>query len=134
LNRLLKSIALVTCMALLVSLTCPPRLVAHGGLPYGAAMNSTDTIDFLVRKDQLGTTKLRTYPLATLADGQVRVGIDRFALTSNNITYAAMGDAMQYWRFFPVSADEADRCGLGSHTRVGLWHGAGFQLFRHRRG
>ncbi len=30
------------------------------------------------------------------------MAIDRFALTSNNITYAAMGDAMQYWEFFPV--------------------------------
>ena len=117
-NRLLKSIALVTCMALLVSLTCPPRLVAHGGLPYGAAMNSTDTIDFLVRKDQLGTTKLRTRPLAPLADGQVRVRIDRFALISNNITYAAMGEAMQYWRFFPVSGDEADDTDWG---QIPVW-------------
>lgn len=68
-------------------------------------MNSNDTIDFLVRKDQLGSTTLQARPAAPLADGQVRVRIDRFALTSNNITYAAMGDAMQYWRFFPVSAD-----------------------------
>jgi hypothetical protein len=81
-------------------------------------MNSTDTIDFLVRKDQLGTTSLRTHPMAPLADGQVRVRIDRFALTSNNITYAAMGDAMQYWRFFPVPADAADGAGWG---RIPVW-------------
>jgi hypothetical protein len=58
--------------------------------------------DFLVRKDQLGTTTLHTRALGPLPQGQVRVAIDRFALTSNNITYAAMGDAMQYWQFFPV--------------------------------
>ena len=63
------------------------------------------TSEFLVRKDQLGTTTVRSVPDAALADGKVRVGIERFALTSNNITYAAMGDAMQYWQFFPVEAD-----------------------------
>ena len=67
-------------------------------------MNTSDTTEFLVRKDQLGTTTVRTTPTPALADGQVRVGIARFALTSNNITYAAMGDAMQYWQFFPVDA------------------------------
>ena len=67
-------------------------------------MNISVTTEFLVRKDQLGTTKVRTAPTESLADGQVRVGIARFALTSNNITYAAMGDAMQYWQFFPVDA------------------------------
>ena len=37
-----------------------------------------------------------------LADGEVRLRIDSFALTSNNITYAAFGDAMKYWEFFPT--------------------------------
>ena len=32
--------------------------------------------------------------------------VDRFALTANNITYAAFGDAMSYWDFFP--SGEAD--------------------------
>src|SRR4051812_16965998 len=36
-----------------------------------------------------------------LADGDARLRVDAFALTSNNITYAAFGDAMQYWNFFP---------------------------------
>jgi hypothetical protein len=58
--------------------------------------------EFLVRKDRIGTTTLHTRAVGPLATGQVRVGIDRFALTSNNITYAAMGGAMQYWQFFPV--------------------------------
>ena len=75
-------------------------------------MNTTATT-LLVRKDHLQTTTLQSTPLSTLADGQVRVGIDRFALTSNNITYAAMGDAMQYWHFFPV-APGADGVQWGS--------------------
>ena len=37
-----------------------------------------------------------------LAEGQARLEIEQFALTANNITYAAFGEAMQYWRFFPA--------------------------------
>jgi hypothetical protein len=37
-----------------------------------------------------------------LADGEARLSIERFALTANNITYAAFGDAMKYWQFFPA--------------------------------
>ena len=64
---------------------------------------STTTLQ--VRKDRLPATRLRTEPDVALADGQVRVRIASFALTSNNITYAAFGDAMSYWQFFPVAPD-----------------------------
>lgn len=60
---------------------------------------------FLVRKDQLSRTELRDRPDIALADGQVRVAVDRFALTSNNITYAAFGDAMNYWAFYPTGQE-----------------------------
>ena len=60
------------------------------------------TTTLLVRQDQLGTTRIDTREPAPLADGQVRVRVDSFALTSNNITYAAFGDAMNYWQFFPT--------------------------------
>jgi len=76
----------------------------------------TTTTDLLVRKAQLGTTRLYTAPATHLADGQVRVGIARFALTSNNITYAAMGEAMQYWRFFPVAGPDGSDWG-----RIPVW-------------
>ena len=59
------------------------------------------TQQFLVRKDKLTQTELRTLPDAPVAEGQVRCRVDRFALTSNNITYAAFGDAMNYWGFYP---------------------------------
>jgi hypothetical protein len=63
------------------------------------------TTSLLIRKDQLPTTRLHTATHEPLADGQVRVRIDSFALTSNNITYAAFGDAMSYWQFFPTSEE-----------------------------
>ena len=64
-------------------------------------MNTTTT--FLVRKDQLGQTRLHGTPDEPLAEGCVRLRVDSFALTSNNITYAAFGDAMNYWQFFPTA-------------------------------
>jgi len=60
------------------------------------------TTQFQVRKDALASTRFVHLPDAALADGEVRVRIDRFAYTSNNITYAAFGEAMSYWQFFPV--------------------------------
>lgn len=36
-----------------------------------------------------------------LEHGEARLALHRFALTANNITYAAFGQAMSYWRFFP---------------------------------
>ena len=75
----------------------PAGLEPGRRLPYRCRMNTTT---LLVRQDALATTTLRSTEPAPLADGQVRVHVDRFALTANNITYAAMGDMLEYWRFF----------------------------------
>src|SRR5262249_44343330 len=37
-----------------------------------------------------------------ICDGELLLGVERFGLTTNNITYAVMGEAMNYWSFFPV--------------------------------
>ena len=63
-----------------------------------------NTHQFLISqdpKDQLKRTQLRTVEDAPLVDGHIRLRVDHFALTSNNITYAAFGDAMNYWNFYP---------------------------------
>lgn len=64
---------------------------------------STTTI--LVRQNELGTTRIEMQADAPLADGQIRVRVDSFALTSNNITYAAFGEAMNYWQFYPTGQE-----------------------------
>lgn len=74
------------------------------------------SIDFLVRKDQLSSTELRHTPALPLNSGEIRLRIDKFALTSNNITYAAFGEAMNYWAFFPASAPED-----GAFGRIPVW-------------
>ncbi len=56
----------------------------------------------LVDKTDISRARLDNVQDTALDDGQVRVAIDRFALTANNITYAAFGDAMHYWDFFPA--------------------------------
>lgn len=59
---------------------------------------------FLVDRAQLSRWEVQQWPLDenALQPGQVLLRIERFAFTANNVTYAAMGDAMHYWRFFPA--------------------------------
>ena len=44
-----------------------------------------------------------------LSEGEARLTIDSFALTANNITYAAFGEIMRYWDFFPASGEGKGR-------------------------
>jgi hypothetical protein len=55
----------------------------------------------LTDKSDIGATRLETTPAPALAPGEAALAIEAFALTANNITYAAFGDAMRYWDFFP---------------------------------
>jgi hypothetical protein len=63
----------------------------------------------LIRRSDLRQTRLVPDPDAarSLAEAEARLAIDTFSLTANNITYAAFGEAMKYWQFFP--APGADR-------------------------
>ncbi len=40
--------------------------------------------------------------VSELADGAVRLRIETFSLTANNVTYAIFGTRMRYWDFFPA--------------------------------
>lgn len=64
---------------------------------------------FLVNRQQLAETRLDIVPYQSpggLAAGEVLLQVDRFAFTANNITYAALGDALRYWEFFPAGAED----------------------------
>ena len=85
------------------------------------------TLDFLVKRDDLRVCEAARGPdpaSAALAPGELQLAIDQFALTANNITYAAFGDAMAYWQFFPA------RDGWG---RVPVWGFADVARSRHER-
>lgn len=55
-----------------------------------------------VERKELSEVQVHDRPSPALADDRARIRVDRFALTSNNITYAVFGEAMQYWNFFPA--------------------------------
>ncbi len=59
---------------------------------------------FIVNKQDLQEYQFVETPVATsdLADGQLLLKIDSFSFTSNNITYAMIGEQMRYWNFFPT--------------------------------
>jgi NADPH:quinone reductase-like Zn-dependent oxidoreductase len=63
------------------------------------------TVDLLTKKGALAQSKLVDAPQATLADGEVRMHVDLFSLTANNVTYGAAGDFLQYWRFYPTGEE-----------------------------
>ncbi len=67
-------------------------------------MATITVLDFLVDRADLSCCELRETSLDpdSLEPGQVLLRVDHFAFTANNITYAAMGEAMHYWRFFPA--------------------------------
>lgn len=70
-------------------------------------MNGLAVTRLVTSKADLGHTETRTEPDdGAVVDGEVLLAIERVALTTNNITYAAFGDAMQYWDFFPTNEPE----------------------------
>lgn len=58
--------------------------------------------EFWVDKTNIRTTKLVERELPELEDGAVRLEIDMFGLTSNNVSYAVAGDTVGYWGFYPA--------------------------------
>lgn len=60
---------------------------------------------FQVNKANPAQARLAQVSPTVIKDNQVLVKIDRFAFTSNNITYAVAGDMLKYWNFFPPAQD-----------------------------
>jgi len=66
---------------------------------------------FQIRKDNFLTQRL--VPLGAsvtdspLAPGQIRLAVDSFSFTANNITYAAAGDIHGYWQFYPPVGEDS---------------------------
>jgi hypothetical protein len=81
--------------------------------------------DLLVARNDLAQAEVVEAPPLEPADGQVVLRSDRVGMTANNVTYAVLGDAMNYWDFFPA----ADRGGV-PRGRVPLW---GFSVVERSR-
>jgi len=59
--------------------------------------------DFEVRRDDLRTCRVVERDPAPVGDGELRVMVDRFAFTANNVTYGVVGEQIGYWKFFPAA-------------------------------
>jgi hypothetical protein len=57
-----------------------------------------------VRRDDLASCELVEGESLRedLDEGEAQLRVERFALTGNNVTYAALGEQLGYWRLFPA--------------------------------
>ncbi len=58
-----------------------------------------------VERTAIGNTRTVEFEAGeqgSLGAGQIRLRIERYAVTANNITYAVFGDMLAYWEFFPT--------------------------------
>ena len=71
----------------------------------------SDSYDFAVRRDDMRETSVLETPGADreIDEGQILLEVDHFSLTANNVTYGAMGEAMNYWDFYPAEDDSLGR-------------------------
>ncbi|QIQ85894.1 DUF2855 family protein [Erythrobacter sp.] len=70
-----------------------------------------------VRKDALDRAELVHVEPMELAEGAVRLAIESFSVTANNVTYAVVGDGFMYWDFFPAP-DPYGIVPMWGHARV----------------
>jgi len=69
--------------------------------------------EFQIRKDNFTQQRVASVDdNAPLAGADIRVKIERFGFTANNVTYAVAGDQLGYWQFFPPHGDETDGWGM----------------------
>jgi Protein of unknown function (DUF2855) len=65
-----------------------------------------------VKKSKISDVQIVEAPPAPLGQGAVRLKVESFAVTANNVTYAVIGDMFGYWNFFPAD---------GEHGIVPMW-------------
>lgn len=59
----------------------------------------------LVNRSDFSSSQIIELRLPPLAPGYVRLKVESFAITANNVTYAVNGNQFRYWDFFPASND-----------------------------
>jgi len=63
---------------------------------------STRNLALQIDRARHGASRIHESDVPGLAPGQVRLRIERFAVTANTVTYATTGDLLGYWDFFPT--------------------------------
>jgi len=68
--------------------------------------------EFQTNKATLTDSRIVAAKPITINEGEVHVKVDRFAFTSNNITYAVMGEQLSYWNFFQPQGSNPEQWGI----------------------
>lgn len=64
----------------------------------------TQRTELWVDRQNYRKTQIVRDEIPALAEGEVLVAIDKFGLTTNNVSYAVSGDMIGYWSFYPTEA------------------------------
>ena len=75
-------------------------------------------MDFELRRNDLHISRFVHGDPPSPDDGEALLRIESFGLTSNNITYAVFGDAMNYWDFFPASDPDWGKLNVWGYAQV----------------
>ncbi len=87
-----------------------------------------DTQTIWVTKDSLTDWTVHVAPAAPLAEGAIRLRVESFAVTANNVTYAVIGDMFGYWNFFPTGASGQGVVPMWGHAVVEASNHADFAV------
>lgn len=74
--------------------------------------------DLIINKAELSDIDWVPRETPALANGEVRLQIEAFALTANNVTYAAFANFAGYWNFFPTGDDAKGRVPFWGFAKV----------------
>ena len=80
-------------------------------------------MNFEVNRQDFQQTQVVDPDPTDLTAGQIRLSVERFALTSNNISYALSGDMLDYWGFFPTTDPwgRVPAMGFGRVVESNVW-------------
>ncbi|CAD7957784.1 unnamed protein product [Amoebophrya sp. A120] len=80
-------------------------------------------MDLLIQRSDITQTRFVTSEDVLLQDGQALAQVEKFALSANNLSYAVLGDKMQFWDFFPRGRGKTS-CGGASSSSTSSSTGA----------
>lgn len=71
-----------------------------------------------VAKTGIADARVEEVETTALKPGQALLAVEQFAVTANNVTYAAIGEAFGYWDFFPAGEAGRGIVPVWGHARV----------------
>lgn len=83
--------------------------------------------DLIINKTDLADLAWVERETPRLAPGEARLKIQSFALTANNVTYAAFADFAGYWNFFPATDKTRGRVPFWGFAEVAESHCEGIE-------